>query len=215
VLGGGLRRGALHEIYAGDWGAGGFAVCLAIQAASKKPLFWIRPDYEALEYGPLSATGLLELGGDPANLFLLRAPHADDALSAAADILACPHVGAVVLEISSSPRALDLIASRRLTLLAEESGVTLFLLREGAKPEPSAAATRWQVKSLASDAEDDDWGSPRFHAQLTRHRLGTLGEFFLTWDSEHGLFHDAAAHPGLVAAAPADRPAETPRQKRA
>jgi len=215
VLGGGLRRGALHEVFAGDWGAGGFAACLAIQAAGSKPLFWVRPDYEALEYGPLSATGLLELGGDPANLFLLRVAHADDALSAAADILACPHVGAVVLEISGSPRSLDLVASRRLTLLAEESGVTLFLLREGAKPEPSAAATRWQVRTLASDPDDDDWGAPRFHAQLTRHRLGALGDFLLTWDSEHGLFHDAAAHFGLMAAAPADRPIETPRQKRA
>jgi protein ImuA len=215
VLDGGLRRGALHEIYAGDWTAGGFAACLAIQAAGKKPLFWLRPDYEALEYGPLSSTGLLELGGDPANLFLLRAPHADDALAAAADILACPHVGAVVLEICGSPRCLDLVASRRLTLLAEESGVTLFLLREGAEPEPSAAATRWQVRTLASDPNDDDWGSPRFHARLTRHRQGALGEFLLTWDSEHGHFHDAAAHPGLVAAAPADRPAEASRQRRA
>jgi len=215
VLGGGLRRGALHEVFASDWGAGGFAACLAIQAAGKKPLFWIRPDYEALEYGPLSATGLLELGGDPANLFLLRAPHADDALAAAADILACPHVGAVVLEISGSPRSLDLVASRRLSLLAEESGVTLLLLREGALPEPSAAATRWQVRTLASDPHDDDWGAPRFHAQLTRHRLGPLSDFLLTWDSEHGLFHEAKAHSGLVVAAPADRPAEAPRQKRA
>ena len=215
VLGGGLRRGAVHEIFAGDWGAGGFAACLAILAAGKHPLFWVRPDYEALEYGPLSATGLLELGGDPANLFLLRASNADDALAAAADILACPHVGTVLLEISGSPRSLDLVASRRLTLLAEESGVTLFLLREGARPEPSAAATRWEVRTLASDPGDDDWGTPRFHARLTRHRLGATGDFFLTWDSEHGLFHDAATHSGLVAAAPAYRPAEASRQKRA
>jgi protein ImuA len=125
VLGGGLRRGALHEVFAGDWAAGGFAACLAIQAVGKKPLFWIRPDYEALEYGALSATGFLELGGDPRNLFLLRTSDAGDALSAAADILACPHVGVVVLEISGTPRCLDLVASRRLALLAEENGVTL------------------------------------------------------------------------------------------
>ena len=36
-----------------------------IRAAGKKPLFWVRPDYEAMEYGALSPTGLLELGGDP------------------------------------------------------------------------------------------------------------------------------------------------------
>jgi protein ImuA len=219
VLGGGLRRGAVHEIFAGDWGASGFAACLAIQATgqaqAKKPLFWIRPDYEALEYGALSATGLLELGGDPRNLFLLRTADAADALSAAADILACPHVGTAVLEICGTPRCLDLVASRRLALLAEESGVTLFLLREGAAPEPSAAVTRWQVQSLSSRADDDDWGSPRFTARLTRHRLGALGDFTLEWNIDHAIFHDAAAHPGAMAATAADRPAEAPRQRRA
>lgn len=215
VLGGGLRRGAVHEVFAGDWGASGFAACLAIQSVGKKPLFWIRPDYEALEYGALSATGLLELGGDPKNLFLLRTADAGDALSAAADILACPHVGAAVLEISGTPRCLDLVASRRLALLAEESGVTLFLLREGAAPEPSAAATRWQVQSLSSRADDDDWGAPRFAARLTRHRLGALGDFTMEWNSDNAIFHDAAAHPGAVAATAADRPAETPRRRRA
>ena len=215
ILGGGLRRGAVHEVFAEDWGAGGFAACLAIQAVGKKPLFWIRPDYEALEYGALSATGLLELGGDPGNLFLLRAPDAGEALSAAADILACPHMGAVVLEISGTPRCLDLVASRRLALLAEESGVTLFLLREGALSQPSAAATRWQVQSLSSCTQDDDWGSPRFSARLTRHRLGALSDFTLEWDIENAIFRDAAAHSGAVAAPLADRPAETPRQRRA
>ena len=63
VLGGGLRPGALHEVFAGDWSAGGFAACLAIRlAAGKKPLFWIRPDYEALEYGALSPNGLAGTG---------------------------------------------------------------------------------------------------------------------------------------------------------
>ena len=215
VLGGGLRRGALHEVFASDWGASGFAACLAILAAGNKPLFWIRPDYEALEYGALSATGLLELGGDPRNLFLLRAPDAGDALCATADILACPHVGAVVLELSGAPRCLDLVASRRLALLAEESGVTLFLLREGAMPQPSAAATRWQVHSRSSHPQNDDWGAPRFGAQLTRHRLGALSDFILEWDSENGIFHEAAVHSGAVVAAPADRPADASRQRRA
>jgi protein ImuA len=215
VLGGGLRRGAVHEVFARDWAAGGFAACLAIRTAGKKPLFWIRPDYEALEYGALSAMGILELGGNPRNLFLLRASNAADALSATADILACPHVGAVVLELCGTPRSLDLVASRRLTLLAEEHGVTLFVLREGADPEPSAATTRWQVTSLASDPQDDDWGAPRFQARLTRHRLGGLGDFTLEWNSENGIFHQASAHPGAVVAAPADRPVAPPLRQRA
>src|ERR1051326_9215518 len=72
VLGGGLRPGSLHEVYAQGWCAGGFAVLLALLVAgnSRKggPRFWIRPDYEALEYGAISPNGLLELGGDPRGL---------------------------------------------------------------------------------------------------------------------------------------------------
>src|ERR1700761_5393258 len=145
MLGGGLASGALHEVYAGDWAAGGFAACLAIMAAGDKPLFWVRPDYEALEYGGLNAGGLLELGGRPENLILLRAPNATEALAAGADILACPHVGALVLEMSRNPKSLDLVASRRLAFAAALSGVTVLLLREGAEEMPSAAHTRWSV----------------------------------------------------------------------
>ena len=206
VLGGGLRPGALHEIFAGDWSAGGFAACLAIRAAGKKPLFWIRPDYEALEYGALSARGILELGGDPRNLFLLRAPNAEAALSAAADILACPHMGVVVLEIAGSPKCLDLVASRRLALLTEESGVTLFLLRQGADAEPSAALTRWQVRSTPSRVGDEDWGNPRFAVGLTRHRLGETGEWLMEWNPQKGMFR-GTPHSGLMVAPSSHRPA--------
>src|SRR6185312_9858348 len=129
VLGGGLRPGAQHEVFAQDWGASGFAACLGLRAMGKKPLFWVRTDYAALEYGALSATGFLELDGDPEKLLLLRAANNEDALSAAADILASPHMGAVVLELEGQAHVLDLSASRRLGLIAEESGVTLFVLR--------------------------------------------------------------------------------------
>src|ERR1700679_3101986 len=112
ALGGGLSSGALHEVYAQDWAAGGFAACLAIRLAERKPLFWVRPDYEALEYGAFHAQGLVELGLDARNLFLVRTANAAEALAAANDILACPHAGVVLLELCGG--ALDPIASRRL-----------------------------------------------------------------------------------------------------
>jgi protein ImuA len=207
LLGGGLKPGAQHEVFAEDWAASGFAACLAIRAMGKKPLFWIRPDYAAMEYGALSATGFLELGGDPEKLLLLRAANAEDALSAAADILACPHMGAVVLELEGQAHALDLPASRRLGLIAEESGVTLLILREGGDLRPSAATTRWQVQSQSALTDDDDWGSPRYLARLTRHRLGGLGEWIMEWNPQDGSFRQKTAHIGAVAAAPFDRPA--------
>src|SRR5947207_1773608 len=127
VLGGGLRPGSLHEIFAGGWSGGGFAALLALLAAGRKSFFWIRPDYEAMEYGAVSPNGLLELGGDPRQLILVRTRNAVDALAAANDVLACGHVGALLLEIEGMPKCLDLVASRRLALAAGESGVTLFL----------------------------------------------------------------------------------------
>jgi protein ImuA len=212
VLGGGLRPGALHEVFARGWSAGGFAVLLALLAAGTRTLFWVRPDYEAMEYGALSPGGLLELGGDPRRLVMVRSHNAADALSAASDILACPHVGALLLEMEGEPKCLDLVASRRLVLAAEESGVTAVLLRCGATPAPSAALTRWQVASVASSPMDDDWGNPVFDARLIRHRLGGLGHFLMHWNSEHGCFDTADI--GAMAAAPANRPAY-PQARRA
>jgi protein ImuA len=211
VLGGGLRPGSLHEVFAQGWCAGGFAVLLALLAAAhsskekSKTLFWVRPDYEAMEYGACSPNGLLDLGGDPQALIQVRTRNAVDALAAANDILACPHVGAVLLEMEGMPKCLDLVASRRLALAAGESGVTLLLLRNGAQAEPSAALTRWQVTSAPSHPGDDDWGNPVFDAHLTRHRAGGLGNFLMRWNLEHACFETADL--GAVVRTPADRPA--------
>jgi len=214
VLGGGLKPGALHEVLAKGWSAGSFAVTLAILTAGSKPFFWVRSAYEALEYGALSPHGLTELGGDPRQLVLVRTHNAAESLSAAADILACPHVGALLLEIHGAPKCLDLVASRRLAFAAGESGATPILLRNGAESEPSAALTRWQVTSAPSASFDDDWGNPVFDAQLIRHRIGGLGRFLLKWNPQHATF-DTADH-GAVAAAPSHRPAHTvARQRRA
>ena len=56
------------------------------------------------------------------------------ALRTAADALACDALGAVVLEVWGEARQLDLVASRKLTLAAQASGVTALLLRVAAPP---------------------------------------------------------------------------------
>jgi protein ImuA len=202
VLGGGLRPGALHEVFARGWSGGSFAVLLAMLAAGTKTLFWVRPDYEAMEYGVLSPNGLLELGGDPRHLVMVKTRNPADALSAAGDILACPHVGALLLELEGQPKCLDLVASRRLVLAAEQSGVTAVMLRSGAMPQPSAALTRWDVASAPSSSADDDWGNPVFDVQLVRHRLGGLGRFLLKWNLEISMFVDPL--PSQLGSASAD-----------
>jgi protein ImuA len=190
VLGGGLRRGALHEVFATGWSGGGFALLMALRLAGRRPLFWVRSDYAALEYGAAGPHGIAALmpPGRIEPPVVVRAGAAD-ALAAASDILACPHVGCLLLEMEANPKVLDLTASRRLVLAAEETGVGLVLLREGAREEASAAHTRWRARAAPSDPDDDDWGRPRFHAELVRHRMGGLGQFLIQWNVTHGLFH--------------------------
>ncbi|HEY0300321.1 MAG TPA: hypothetical protein VGC36_03265 [Rhizomicrobium sp.] len=215
ALRGGLARGALHEIFAGDAGAAasGFALGLAQRVRQAKRLFWIRQDFSALEHGEIAATGLAELGIDPAAILLLRAAHAEDALRAGADALSCAALGAVIVEIPGHPKVLDLVASRRLVLGAQSKGVTVVLLRLAAQAEPSAAETRWRIRSLPS-ANTDEWGSPRFSAELTRNRHGETGHWDMEWCCDDGAFTEPAkdaAHPRAVAAAPASRPAAPAR----
>jgi protein ImuA len=207
VLGGGLLLGAVHEIFAGDAGASSFTACAAQRVSGTKRTLWIVQDFSALEHGALAPTGFAELGIDPSRLLMLRVANAEDALRAGIDALSCSGLGAVVLEIAGNPKVLDLVASRRLVLAAQQKTVTAFLLRQGAAAEPNAAQTRWQIRSHCSTATDD-WGMPRFAAQLVRNRQGETGHWVMEWSCDDGAFRrpdDQAAHPGFVVRAPADR----------
>ncbi len=213
VLRGGLMRGALHEVFARDGAGFGFALGLARRAAGPKRMLWIVQDYCALEQGQISATGLAEFGIDPATLLLMRAASATDALRAGADALSCSALGAVIIDVPGHPKVLDLVASRRLVLGAQSKGVTALLVRTQAEAEPSAAQTRWFVTSAASP-KSDDWGQPRFDAELARNRSGETGRWMMEWCCDDGAFsepHKHAANPGAVAAAACDRPAHPPQ----
>ena len=214
TLQGGLMRGALHEVFALDSAGYGFAAALARRAGGTKRLLWIVQDFSALEHGQISATGLAEFGIDPACVLLMRAANATDALRAGADALNCRALGGVIVEIPGNPKILDLTASRRLGLGAQMSGVTAFLLRSEAQIEPSAAQTRWCV-GTARSAKTDDWGSPRFDAELTRNRQGETGRWTMEWCCDDGAFRDPfeqAAHPGAVVSTASDRPAAPQRR---
>jgi len=206
VLGGGLLLGAVHEVFAVDAGASGFAACAAQRLSGMKRMLWIIQDFSALEYGTLAPTGFAELGINPSHLLMLRAANAEDALRASIDALSCYGLGAVILEIAGNPKVLDLVASRRLVLAAQHKNVTVFLLRQGAVAEPSAAQTRWQIRCHRSTATDD-WGMPRFEAKLVRNRQGETGHWVMEWNCDDGAFRkpdDQAAHSGFMVRAPAD-----------
>ena len=223
TLQGGLALGAMHEVFA-EGGrqsatATGFVAGLAGRVAARRPLVWIRQDFAEIEAGALSMSGLAELGLDPRCLVTVRAADAETALRTAADALACDALGAVVLEVWGETRQLDLVASRKLTLAAQTSGVTGLLLRMAAEPQPSTAETRWIVRAAHSPPAPawSAWGAPLFDADLVRNRHGPVGRWIMEWKCDECLFSKPAAYPQPVAAAPAHRPHQAPvlpRQRR-
>jgi protein ImuA len=219
TLQGGLAIGAMHEVFteAGRQSAAatGFVAGLAGRVAARRPLVWVRQDFTEIESGALSMSGLAELGLDPRLLVTVRAADVDTALRTAADAFACDALGAVVLEVWGEARQLDLVASRKLTLAAQASGVTGLLLRLAAEPQPSTAETRWIVRAAHSPPAAPSmpaapWGAPVFDAQLVRNRHGPVGRWIMEWKCDECLFSKPAAYPQPVAAAPAHRPNQTP-----
>src|SRR5437763_9942206 len=204
MLHGGLAVAAVHEVFSeGHQGAAatGFIAGLAGRIAPGKPLVWVRQDFADIESGALSMSGFSELGLDPRLVVTVRAADADTALRATADALACDAVGTVVLEVWGETRQLDLVASRKLTLAAQASGVTALLLRVAAEPAPSTAETRWIVRAAHSPPMEG-WGAPVFDANLVRNRHGPVGRWIMEWKCDECLFREPAAYPQPVAAAP-------------
>jgi protein ImuA len=211
ALQGGLAKGAVHEVFAEGGrhsaAATGFIAGLTSRVSARQPLVWVRQDFCEIESGALSMQGLAELGLDPRALVTVRAFDVESALRTTADALACDALGAVVLEVWGEARQLDLVASRKLTLAAQASGVTALLLRLAAQPAPSTAESRWIVRAAHSPpaASGSEWGAPRFDAKLVRNRHGPTGRWIMEWKCDECLFSETA-DPQPVAAAPAHRP---------
>ena len=213
ALGGGLARGRVHELFAAEAedgpSAAGFAAMLTLLATDGgSPVLWLRTD-EAERCGErLHGPGLVELGGDADALVLAVAPDTKALLRGAADAARCSGLKTLVVECRGRCPDLDLTASRRLALAAEQSGVTLFLIRLDAEPVPSAADTRWAVSAAPSCAlEANAPGAPTFEIELLRRRAGPAGmRWQLEWNRDRLIFREPAL-PGAVVSLPSRRPA--------
>ena len=201
---GGLARGALHEIL----GAGGdeedgalaaaFAAGILGRLAGDGTVLWCLPRPDLYGHG-LAAHGL-----DPAHIVLVRAPRDSEILWAMEEGLRTPGIAAVVGEVGT----LAAVASRRLQLAAERSGITAFLLRrwrdsgQAARERnlPNAAVTRWRIAALPSQPlrGEPGVGRPRWRVELLRCRGGEPA----CWEVKKA---DATGHVSLAAAL-ADRP---------
>lgn len=196
-LDGGLAVGGLHEVFAAEkediGSAAGFAAMIALRVARQgAPIIWLRQQNAETYGGKLHAPGLIEMGVDPARIILGVLPDALTILRVAVEVVRCPQVGLVVVELWRMPRVLDLTASRRLAVAAETSGVTALLLRIEAEPAPSAAQTRWQVASAASTPlEANAPGHPALEIGLLRQRGRPAGaRWRVEWDRDRACFRE-------------------------
>lgn len=214
----GIAQAGLHEICAAETAqigaATGFAAALALRAAGKRLIVWVRQDFMDTESGALNASGLAGLGVDPERFILIRARDAEGVLRAGEQSARCAALGAVVIQPWGEPKILDFTASRRLSLASAKSSVPILLLRAAAYPSHSAATTRWSVKAAPSRAlHANAPGFPAFELTLLRRRGGSAGQVLcVEWDRDRKCFqdrehNDAAAVSRPVVSISHDRPA--------
>jgi protein ImuA len=181
--GGGLARGAIHELLATDPGAA-TALAALILARAGTPTVWIEPNPD-----PCPA-GLAPFGLDPAALIVVRAD-GTDALWAAEESLRAPAIAGV---LATLPR-LDLATGRRLQLAAEAGGTLGLILRpDTANPPPSAARTRWRVTALPAPGPAHLVGPPHWRLELLRARGAPPGTWDVAWDGTLAVLGEARAH---------------------
>ena len=216
ALGGGLAAGALHEFAPAApihlAAATGFAAGLAARAGDRHgQALWIATDYAAMEGGGPYGPGLDLFGMASARLLVLRVPRVVDALWAMEEALRCRALVCVIAELPGD-QAADLTATRRLVLAAREGAGMGLLLRHRATPDPSAAATRWQISAALSRPDRfGGLGAPRFDLALLKNRRGPSGRWIIEWNHHERAFH-AAVSVAVAAAAP-DRSDRAPASR--
>lgn len=217
--GGGLRRDALHEVMAADYrdmgAAMGFLAALAARFAETRlaPVLWCEGGHAPFDVGALYGPGLASFGLDPARLIVVSPAREVELLWTLEEALRLGALAAVVGEIDGTASALDLTATRRLQLAAEEGETPVLILTGHHSMGASAAATRWRIAAAPSRPDREGQGTeligrPRWQATLDRCRGAEAGgEWLVEWDARTKLMQAVAS--GAMHAA------STPRLKRA
>ena len=182
-----------------------------VMAHLSGPFLWLQDRQSA------RLTGRPRLAPTFPQALLMRPAHPRDVLIAAEEGLACPDLSAVVAEIHGHPTALNFTATRRLALRAQTHGVTLWLIRHAAQPEPSALRDRWRVNALPSAPHADDPNAPGaalWRVELLRSRDKRPGVWMVTHEPDQPhLLHFTAQLPDEAAATgPAELPHPAGRQ---
>jgi protein ImuA len=184
-LNGGLLRGALHEVAAADHrsvpAALGFLLAVTASCGRRGTILWPLPKAGhafGLPYPP----GLRCFGIDPARILFVRCATERDGLWAMEEGL---RIGGIAAVIGTRGKAMDLTASRRLQLAAEQASIPVLLLRDYNDRKQSAAVTRWRI-SPAPSARDEFgfFAAARWRVALDYARGGKTGEWVMEWNHD-------------------------------
>jgi protein ImuA len=181
---GGIRLGALHEAASAgpdtEHAAAATLFAAGILARLDGPILWV------LRQADLFAPGLTGAGLQPDRVLFAEA--GKDVLAVMEEGFRHAGLAAVVAEHTGR---LSLVASRRLQLAAEQSGILSILIRRSPSfddpvlNEPTAAVTRWRIAALPSPPalshapDTPGLGRARWKLDLTRCRGGEPGSWIV------------------------------------
>ncbi|MFE0017290.1 ImuA family protein [Mesorhizobium sp. NPDC059054] len=219
ALNGGLPKAALTELHGAETrDAGtvaGFALALACLLLKKTetpaPILWVGTTEIFREAGFPYARGLeAGFGIAPESLLYAEAPKTTDALWIAEEGAGLTALSAVVLELRGNPERLDLTATRRLHRRAQMAGRPVFLLRQAALAEPTAAPVRLLVapapatpRNTMAGPLDGTIGRPGIAVTIGKSRATQPGQFTLEWNPDERTFLDRR-HAGAIHQRPWD-----------
>lgn len=214
LLSGAFKQEAIHELYAANAAdavaVNAFALAVGMLSANGQHVVWALDAMMASEHGTPYGVGVEEMGIDSSRVLLVKAPNIKSLLLVGEESLKSSLVGSVVISAWGNPKAFSLNSSRRLALAAKWGGSTLFCVRAGVEPSPSAAETRWSVKATASTSlAGGAPGHPSFSLTLLRRRGGgEVKNWILEWDRDARSFREPAPLSGAMVPVAAQRPAE-------
>ena len=208
LTGGGRGKPALQELVADGYGSQpavrDFSLTLIAslihrQLDNQSMVLWCQRQRDALEFGHPYGPGLRSLGLSPDRLLMVTGKRDADCLWAMEQGLASQSLLAVIGIVDR----VGLTASRRLSLAARAHDTWCLLLPLQYGREPSAARTRWRIKTAPSvpDALDPKGlGPPSWQLDLERSENGSTGRWTVEWHHATHHFHLAAAPPNQPAA---------------
>ena len=203
-IGGGLARGALHEIAAVSEAhlaaATGFA--LGLTARKRARLCWIAEDMALAESGTLYGGGLDAFALSPSGCSRSRPLGRAISCGRWRKTRRARAMGAVIGEWRHG--AIDACGGAAAVARRGGKRRVSFCAPRRATDDASTAATRWIVGGAPSAATAHGLGPPRFAAHIIRNRRGPLGASILEWSDSDDRFLLAPAQP--VALPAIDRP---------